>query len=543
LMARRRPGPDHLRETGPGSAEAGAHNALPDGRPLQASTAVPQPHPSRSPAVRVVFWEALDPIERDAFRAVASYRIFAAGARLIAEGDQADHVIVILSGRTKICVEENDGERVLAERGPGQLVGERAVLQLSLRSASVIALDRVQALVVTVGDFAAFISAHPRVLGIVESQLYDRHTEDPTRYGPDILASFSVSKATAADWLSRSLSGRRQRQYPQALNGENCTIILSDVVGFGARARTDEDRRVIREALFSMTHTALQDLPDVWSWDDRGDGLLTVVPPSVPTAKVVGHLHKELPAALEEHNRAHRDSAQIQLRVAINVGPVITDAIGVSGEAIIVAARLVEALPFKEAMKNSQADLGIIASAFIHETVIRHDLGLMGYAQVQVDVKESSFLAWMKLFGPAGGSGRETRDWRRLLLIDDKKPDVGKLVGRYVSSWRHGHYAHVRHLRVQPGHHLPPAGLLFLGHSDNRCLRRLPCGPRTIRPNQPARPGVDGWRLTARGNHVKSVWGRRGGTDHRPGPDARLRTAAAAEGHRDRDHADRDQRP
>jgi len=55
---------------------------------------------------------------------------------------------------------------------------------------------------------------------------------------------------------------------------------------------------------------------------------------------------------------------------------------------------------FKEAMKKGQADLGIIASTFIHETVIRHDLGLTGYSQVQVDVKESSFLAWMKLFGP-----------------------------------------------------------------------------------------------------------------------------------------------
>ena len=79
--------------------------------------------------------------------------------------------------------------------------------------------------------------------------------------------------------------------------------MLSDVVGFGAGTRTDEDRRVIREALFSMTHTALQDLPDAWSWDDRGDGLLTVVPPGVPTARVIAHLHKELPAALEEHNR------------------------------------------------------------------------------------------------------------------------------------------------------------------------------------------------------------------------------------------------
>jgi hypothetical protein len=149
--------------------------------------------------------------------------------------------------------------------------------------------------------------------------------------------------------------------------------------------------------------------------------LLTVVPPSVPTAKVIGHLHKELPAALDEHNRAHRDSAQIQLRVAINVGPVITDTMGVSGEAIIVAARLVEAPLFKEAMKKAQASLGVIASTFIYETVIRHDLGLTGYSQVQVDVKESRFPAWMKLFGPtpspSSESDRGVREWRRAPLM------------------------------------------------------------------------------------------------------------------------------
>jgi Cyclic nucleotide-binding domain len=297
--------------------------------------------------------------------------------------------------------QENGRERVLAERGPGQLVGERAVLQISVRSASVVALDTVQALVVRTADFAAFISAHPRVLDIVESQLYDRYIEDPTRYSPDILTQLPGSRISNPDRVGRS-PARRSAQHLQPLNGENCTIILSDVVGFGARTRTDEDRRVIREALFSMTHTTLQNLPDVWSWDDRGDGLLTVVPPSVPTALVLRYLHKELPAALEEHNRAHPDPARIQLRVAVNVGPVISDAVGFSGEAIILTARLVEAPQFKAAMENSQARLGIIASTFIHETVIRHDLGLTGYSDVQVDVKESSFAAWTRLFDSPG---------------------------------------------------------------------------------------------------------------------------------------------
>jgi class 3 adenylate cyclase len=357
----------------------------------------------------VVFWQALNPVERDAFRLLALPRTFAAGARLIREGDQANYVIVILSGRTKICVEESGGERILAVRGPGQLVGERAALQVSVRSASVIALVTVQALVVRTRDFAAFVTDHPRVLAIVEQQVYDRLTEDPAGYVPEAVSNIPVGHPATASRFGHSLSVGRPAPHRRPLNGENCTIMLSDVVGFGSDSRTDEDRRIIREALFSMTHTVLQDLPDAWSWDDRGDGLLTVVSPSVPTAKVVAHLHKELPAALEEHNRVYPDSARIQLRVAINVGPVATDVMGVSGEAIIRTARLVEAPEFKTAMSESGASLGIVASTFIYESVLRHGPYLEGYSEIPVDVKESSLLAWMKLFDrPLSSSGDRT---------------------------------------------------------------------------------------------------------------------------------------
>lgn len=210
-----------------------------------------------------------------------------------------------------------------------------------------------------------------------------------------------ADRAVSADWPHRHRFVASIERRPQPLNGENCTIILSDVAGFGAHSRTDEDRRIIREALFSITHGVLRGIPDVWSWDDRGDGLLTVVPPSVPTAQVIEQLHKSLPLALDEHNHTYHDSAQIQLRVAINVGPVATDSMGVSGEAIIVTARLLEAPLFKKAMNTCGASLGVIASTFIYETVIRHGHTRAGYSNVQVDVKETNVAAWMKLFETA----------------------------------------------------------------------------------------------------------------------------------------------
>jgi len=86
-------------------------------------------------------------------------------------------VAVILSGLTQIRVCEHGVERVVAERGPGQLIGERAALEVNVRSATVVALQTVVALVMRTSDFAAFISTNPAVLKIVEEQIYLRLRE------------------------------------------------------------------------------------------------------------------------------------------------------------------------------------------------------------------------------------------------------------------------------------------------------------------------------------------------------------------------------
>ncbi len=345
------------------------------------------------------FWDALDPTEREALRSVASWRTFAAGATIMQEGERADHVIVILGGRARICVEENGRERVLAERGLGQLVGERGALQVSVRSATVIALEMVWALVVQTKDFAAFISSHSRVLALVQSQRYDRGTGEPAgfRYNNGDRASFHAGPAGR---ISTDQPDGLTAEHPQPLKGENCSVVLTDVVAFGASMRTDLDRLIIREALSRMTNAAMQGMPDAWS-EDRGDGILTVIPPNVSTAEVLDQLLRELPRALSRHNTSQRSPARFQLRLAVNVGPVVSDTMGVSGEAIIVAARLVEAPDFKVALARSTANLGVIASPFVYETVIRHCQDpsyVASYSPVPVEVKESRTTAWMKLF-------------------------------------------------------------------------------------------------------------------------------------------------
>jgi len=361
--------------------------------PKQVQTAPPdsrQPNPAES------FWDVLDPTEREALRSVASWRTFAAGARIMEEGERADQVMVILGGRVKVCVDDDGSELLLAERGLGQLVGERGALTVSVRSATVIALDMIWALVVQTKDFAAFLSAHPRALDIVQRQLHQLSTEESARYGSGNTRAGTAEGTTAAEQLDHTGPSRR---HPQPLTGENCTVFLTDVVEFGARTRTDSDRLLIREVLFRMTQAAMQPIPDARS-EDRGDGFLTVIPPAVSTARAIDLVLKVFPTALAQHNSSQRESARFKLRLALNVGPVVSD-MGVSGEAIIVAARLLEARQFKDAIMKSTASLGVIASPFVYETAIRHStdpLDVATYTEVPVEVKESHTTAWMKLF-------------------------------------------------------------------------------------------------------------------------------------------------
>jgi CRP-like cAMP-binding protein len=362
-----------------------ATRKIAEARPGYSAGSHPRSGGASHPAA-VRFWEALDSAEREALRAVASWQTFAPGATLMTEGEQADLVIVIFGGRTKVSTAEDGRERVLAVRGLGEVVGERAALQAGVRSATVTALDMVWALVVPSEDFVGFVRDHPRVLDILHDQIYHQLAEKP--------ATIATTKQSGDD-----RTAERPPHGLDVLNGENCTVFLSDVVRFAANTRSDSDRVLIRDALFRMTAEALQGIAGVWTLD-RTDGLLTVLPPSISTEEGVARLLKELPAAIERHNRSQRASARFQLRLAINVGPVFGDAARVYGEAITVASRLLEAPSFEQAFAGSTASLGIVISPFVYETFIRPgpDLSeVASYIQVPVEVRGSSTTAWMKV--------------------------------------------------------------------------------------------------------------------------------------------------
>lgn len=135
----------------------------------------PTPHPSTILA-------AVDRRDlRDLLRQARRQR-FEAGETLLREGGGSGSVVLLERGRTKITrLTEEGREAVLAVRGPGDVLGELGALDGSPSSATVTALDEVDALVIPAGAFRALVERDGRlalrILRIVSNRLRDADRE------------------------------------------------------------------------------------------------------------------------------------------------------------------------------------------------------------------------------------------------------------------------------------------------------------------------------------------------------------------------------
>ncbi len=114
-----------------------------------------------------------DPMVRE-LAARGTVRSFPKNAVIINEGDRGDSLFVILSGKVKVYVSDQDGrEMILDIHGPGDYVGEMS-LDGRARSASVMTLEPSTCSVVTRDILKQAISANPEVAMALIGTLIDR---------------------------------------------------------------------------------------------------------------------------------------------------------------------------------------------------------------------------------------------------------------------------------------------------------------------------------------------------------------------------------
>jgi hypothetical protein len=226
------------------------------------------------------------------------------------------------------------------------------------------------------------VATHPRVLAEIEGQVYSRLTEPPAR--PRFV-----------------------------LDGQICPIFMFDIGSFNAAHRTDLDRGRMRDAMYGAVREVVEAIGSSWAechHEDRGDGVLVVLPPTISTGKVVMSLVDGLPRALRAHNRFATPEARFQARLAMHVGPVKTDGEGLVSEAINLTSRLLDAQVFKKRLAHAESEVGFMFSDHVYGTVVRHVLEareLTRYERVDFRVKESRLRGWLDL--PRSGSPRNLR--------------------------------------------------------------------------------------------------------------------------------------
>jgi CRP-like cAMP-binding protein len=84
------------------------------------------------------------------------------GHIFISQGEETDFALLIRKGHVKVVV--GKPPRIVAIRGPGEIVGEMAAILQKPRSGSVIALDEVEVLHLPAGEWLRFLYEHPRAM-------------------------------------------------------------------------------------------------------------------------------------------------------------------------------------------------------------------------------------------------------------------------------------------------------------------------------------------------------------------------------------------
>lgn len=99
--------------------------------------------------------------ELEALTRGALVRSFPRHAVVLNEGDRTDSLYVILAGKVKVYLADDEGKEVtLSTQGPGEYFGE-LVLDAGPRSASVMTLEPSRFAIVTKEQFSAFLTTHP----------------------------------------------------------------------------------------------------------------------------------------------------------------------------------------------------------------------------------------------------------------------------------------------------------------------------------------------------------------------------------------------
>jgi CRP/FNR family cyclic AMP-dependent transcriptional regulator len=185
------------------------------------------------------FLQALSPQSAEDLIRLGTRRSFAPQQNLLRERDPDNHVLVLLDGWAAVSTvtERGAARLILALRGPGELIGEMAMVDGAPRSATVTALGQVRALVVAGDSFRRFLSGSPQANVLVMAQLTARlRNADAERRSLVSLTVLQRLSARLLEFADQPVEGNRVFRQ-NASDGAGTVLIdlaqhdLADAVG------------------------------------------------------------------------------------------------------------------------------------------------------------------------------------------------------------------------------------------------------------------------------------------------------------------------
>ncbi len=183
-------------------------------------------------------------------------------------------------------------------------------------------------------------------------------------------------------------------------------IVVVDIAGFTDPSRARPDRLAVRQGMYGLqvlkNAFAESDVDfDSCETEDRGDGVLVLLPPDTPKAVVADRLPDRIVVALRRYNWPRVPRARMRLRFGLNSGDVLFDGSGWVGDAIDTAFRILDAPMAKEALAESDQIVAFVSSQRFFDDVIDPDPGLLPelYRPIPVSAKTPTGIAYLRLHG------------------------------------------------------------------------------------------------------------------------------------------------
>lgn len=132
------------------------------------------------------FLERFSAEDREAIESIGIRRPYKKGAVLFLDGEDAGEVLLIRSGQIKLTIGSVDGREIMIGlRGPGEIIGEMSLIDLSPRSASAFALSPVEVLVLPVKAFLHLVDSDSAFTRALLDEMC-RKLRDSTRHGLEL---------------------------------------------------------------------------------------------------------------------------------------------------------------------------------------------------------------------------------------------------------------------------------------------------------------------------------------------------------------------